>query len=62
MAAGGLAGAAFWLACFPADVIKSKIQTDNYFSRQYRWAAGSGGLYESALYESARLGLTKLSC
>jgi hypothetical protein len=40
--AGGLAGAAFWVCCYPADVIKSKIQTDNYFRPMYRWGAGLG--------------------
>lgn len=38
MAAGGVAGAAFWLCCYPFDVIKSKLQTDNYFQPKYRCA------------------------
>lgn len=36
MTAGGLAGAAFWVFCYPFDVIKSKIQTDNFFDPRYR--------------------------
>ncbi|GAB4822207.1 hypothetical protein N2152v2_009253 [Parachlorella kessleri] len=53
MTAGGLAGAAFWACCYPADVIKSKIQTDNYLkpqgvvdcSRQLWAASGWRGLW-----------------
>ncbi|GMH29792.1 hypothetical protein Nepgr_031635 [Nepenthes gracilis] len=30
MAAGGLAGASFWLAVYPTDVVKSVIQVDSY--------------------------------
>eukprot|EP00879_Flechtneria_rotunda_P032438 GHRR01035645.1.p1 GENE.GHRR01035645.1~~GHRR01035645.1.p1 ORF type:complete len:348 (+),score=108.87 GHRR01035645.1:526-1569(+) len=28
--AGGLGGTAFWLACYPADIVKSKLQLDSY--------------------------------
>ena len=28
LAAGGLAGSVSWLACFPADVIKTRMQSD----------------------------------
>ncbi|KAL2521704.1 Mitochondrial carnitine/acylcarnitine carrier-like protein [Forsythia ovata] len=30
MAAGGLAGAAFWISVYPTDVVKSVIQVDDY--------------------------------
>lgn len=34
--AGGVAGAAFWLSCYPMDVVKSKIQTDSVATGLYR--------------------------
>jgi solute carrier family 25 carnitine/acylcarnitine transporter 20/29 len=34
--AGGLGGTAFWLGCYPLDVIKSKLQVDSYSSPRYR--------------------------
>lgn len=53
--AGGLGGTAFWLACYPADVVKSKIQIDSYAAPRYRGmldcarkvvaAEGAAGLY-----------------
>ncbi|GMM30987.1 organic acid transporter [Martiniozyma asiatica (nom. inval.)] len=33
---GGLAGYAMWCACYPIDVIKSKLQTDSYKSWKYK--------------------------
>ena len=30
MLAGGAAGAVYWLCVYPADIIKSKLQTDNF--------------------------------
>ncbi len=33
--AGGIAGAAFWLSCYPMDVVKSKIQTDSVATGLY---------------------------
>ncbi|KAI8472110.1 MAG: mitochondrial carrier [Monoraphidium minutum] len=36
LVAGGLGGTAFWLACYPTDVVKSKLQVDSYTSPQYR--------------------------
>ena len=30
LAAGGVAGAVFWASVYPADVIKSMIQVDDY--------------------------------
>ena len=29
LAAGGLAGTASWIACFPADIIKTRMQSDH---------------------------------
>ncbi|WIA31880.1 hypothetical protein OEZ86_002745 [Tetradesmus obliquus] len=34
--AGGLGGTAFWLGCYPLDVIKSKLQVDSYTHPKYR--------------------------
>lgn len=34
--AGGLGGTAFWLACYPLDVIKSKLQVDSYTNPRYK--------------------------
>lgn len=36
MLAGGLGGTAFWLACYPLDIIKSKLQVDSYTAPRYR--------------------------
>lgn len=36
LVAGGVAGAAFWLSCYPMDVVKSKIQTDSPATGLYR--------------------------
>ena len=36
MLAGGLGGTAFWLACYPLDVVKSKIQIDSFTRPQYK--------------------------
>lgn len=30
MLAGGAAGAVYWLCVYPADIVKSKLQTDNF--------------------------------
>ena len=30
MLAGGAAGAVYWMCVYPADIIKSKLQTDNF--------------------------------
>lgn len=35
LTSGGLAGAAFWLAVYPTDVVKSAIQVDNYNQPKY---------------------------
>lgn len=40
--AGGLGGTAFWLACYPADVVKSKLQVDSYTAPRY------GGMLDCA--------------
>eukprot|EP00210_Caulerpa_lentillifera_P000162 g157.t1 len=40
--AGGIGGAAFWLLCYPFDIIKSKIQVDNVHQPTY------GGIYDCA--------------
>ena len=36
MVAGGAAGAVYWLTVYPADIIKSKLQTDSYRQPAYR--------------------------
>ncbi|DBB06435.1 TPA: hypothetical protein ACH3X1_011993 [Trebouxia sp. C0004] len=36
MVAGGAAGAVYWLTVYPADIIKSKLQTDSYQQPAYR--------------------------
>lgn len=36
LVAGGVAGAAFWLSCYPMDVVKSKIQIDSPATGLYR--------------------------
>jgi solute carrier family 25 carnitine/acylcarnitine transporter 20/29 len=33
--AGGFGGTAFWLGCYPLDVIKSKLQVDSYSNPRY---------------------------
>lgn len=40
--AGGIGGAAFWLLCYPFDIIKSKIQVDNVHQPTY------SGIYDCA--------------
>ncbi|KAF8071030.1 hypothetical protein HT031_001112 [Scenedesmus sp. PABB004] len=35
MLAGGLGGTAFWLGCYPVDVVKSKLQTDSFTAPRY---------------------------
>jgi solute carrier family 25 (mitochondrial carnitine/acylcarnitine transporter), member 20/29 len=36
MVAGGLAGTSFWLACYPVDVVKSKLQLDSVVAPRYQ--------------------------
>lgn len=43
MVAGGVAGAAFWALVYPADVVKSKIQTDTAAAPMYRGALDCAG-------------------
>eukprot|EP00878_Enallax_costatus_P027956 GHUV01030149.1.p3 GENE.GHUV01030149.1~~GHUV01030149.1.p3 ORF type:complete len:118 (+),score=35.57 GHUV01030149.1:2116-2469(+) len=50
--AGGLGGTAFWLGCYPLDVIKSKLQVDSYQYPKYkgimdcgRQVAAAEGMY-----------------
>ena len=38
MVAGGAGGAAFWVAVYPVDSIKSRLQVDNVFAPKYRGA------------------------
>lgn len=35
VAAGGLAGVAYWGPVYPADIVKSKIQVDDFRNPQY---------------------------
>jgi len=35
LVAGGIAGAMFWLCVYPADVIKSMMQVDDYHNPKY---------------------------
>ncbi|KAI3693770.1 hypothetical protein L1987_76722 [Smallanthus sonchifolius] len=54
--AGGLAGAAYWISVYPADVVKSVIQIDDYKNPKYSGSIdafkkifkteGIGGLYK----------------
>lgn len=56
MTAGGLAGGAFWISVYPADVVKSVIQIDDFKNPKYSGALdafkkilkseGVGGLYK----------------
>jgi solute carrier family 25 carnitine/acylcarnitine transporter 20/29 len=39
---GGLAGEALWIASYPLDVVKSKMQTDGFAARAASVAAGAG--------------------
>lgn len=34
--AGGMAGVAFWLPCYPIDAAKTRLQTDSVMNPQYR--------------------------
>lgn len=34
--AGGLGGTAFWLGCYPLDMIKSRLQVDSYHQPKYK--------------------------
>lgn len=54
MLAGGLGGTAFWLCCYPVDVIKSKLQVDSYQHPKY------GGMLDCARQTLAAEGLKGL--
>ena len=36
MAAGGAAGAVYWLVVYPADIVKSKLQVDSFHKPAYK--------------------------
>lgn len=56
--AGGLGGTAFWLGCYPVDVVKSKLQTDSWAAPRYRGmldcARQVGGLGRVVLWGGGR--------
>ncbi|KAL9256800.1 UDP-rhamnose/UDP-galactose transporter 5-like protein [Drosera capensis] len=54
--AGGLAGASFWLAVYPTDVVKSVIQVDDYKQPKY---AGSVDAFRKILAAEGAKGLYK---
>lgn len=56
MAAGGLAGAAYWISVYPADVVKSAIQVDDYKNPKFR---GSVDALKNILASSGVKGLYK---
>ncbi|XP_039011732.1 mitochondrial carnitine/acylcarnitine carrier-like protein isoform X2 [Hibiscus syriacus] len=56
LTAGGLAGAAFWLAVYPTDVVKSVIQVDDYNNPKYR---GSVNAFKRILASEGLKGLYK---
>lgn len=56
MAAGGLAGAAFWMSVYPTDVVKSVIQVDDYKNPKY---SGSLDAFRKILASEGAKGLYK---
>lgn len=56
MAAGGLAGAAFWGAVYPTDVVKSVLQVDDYKNPKY---SGSIDAFRKILASEGAKGLYK---
>lgn len=54
--AGGLAGASFWLAFYPIDVVKSVIQVDNYRNPKF---SGSIDAFKKILASEGIKGLYK---
>lgn len=56
MVAGGAAGAVYWLTVYPADIIKSKLQTDSFRRPAYR------GTLDCARQVSYRTCLLKQLC
>ncbi|KAL2499000.1 Mitochondrial carnitine/acylcarnitine carrier-like protein [Abeliophyllum distichum] len=56
MAAGGLAGAAFWISVYPTDVIKSVIQVDDYIKPKFN---GSVDAFRKILASEGVKGLYK---
>ncbi|GAB2232001.1 hypothetical protein Droror1_Dr00011021 [Drosera rotundifolia] len=54
--AGGLAGASFWLGVYPADVVKSVIQVDDYKQPKY---SGSVDAFRKILAAEGAKGLYK---
>lgn len=56
MMAGGLAGAAFWGAVYPTDVVKSVIQVDDYRNPKFR---GSVDAFRKILASEGVSGLYK---
>ncbi|KAL6906344.1 hypothetical protein ACP4OV_003945 [Aristida adscensionis] len=56
IAAGGLAGAAFWVAVYPTDVVKSVLQVDDYKNPKY---AGAMDAFRKILAADGAKGLYK---
>ncbi|KAL2521869.1 Mitochondrial carnitine/acylcarnitine carrier-like protein [Forsythia ovata] len=56
MAAGGLAGAAFWISVYPTDVVKSVIQVDDYRNPKFN---GSVDAFRKILASEGMKGLYK---
>ncbi|XP_004307146.1 PREDICTED: mitochondrial carnitine/acylcarnitine carrier-like protein [Fragaria vesca subsp. vesca] len=56
MAAGGLAGAAFWAAVYPTDVVKSVLQVDDYKNPKF---SGSVDAFRKILASEGAKGLYK---
>ena len=60
MLAGGAAGAVYWLCVYPADIIKSKLQTDNFRKPAYK---GSLDCARQVMpYASPQAALVKKAC
>ncbi|KAL6129307.1 hypothetical protein ACLB2K_072659 [Fragaria x ananassa] len=56
MAAGGLAGAAFWASVYPTDVVKSVLQVDDYKNPKF---SGSVDAFRKILASEGAKGLYK---
>ncbi|TGZ81550.1 mitochondrial carrier [Ascodesmis nigricans] len=47
--AGGLSAQVFWLTCYPSDVVKQRIMTDDLVDRRYRnWGEAARAVYREA--------------
>lgn len=47
--AGGLSAQVFWLTCYPSDVVKQRIMTDDLDNRRYRnWMQAAKAVYKDA--------------